>query len=52
MISQTIVLQKIEERIKARKAGDYRLADKNREELSIKGIDIKDKNDNTEWEYK
>jgi cysteinyl-tRNA synthetase len=51
-IDEKYILQKIEERIKARKAGDYRLADKIREELSIKGIDIKDKNDNTEWEYK
>jgi len=51
-IDEKYILQKIEERIKARKAGDYRLADKIREELSVKGIDIKDKNDNTEWEYK
>ena len=46
------ILQKIEERIKARKSGDFKLADNIRDELSNNGISIKDKEDNTEWEYK
>ena len=46
------ILQKIEERIKARKVGDFKLADKIRDELSKNGIAIKDKDNNTDWEYK
>ena len=46
------ILQKIEERIKAIKSGDFKLADNIRDELSNNGISIKDKEDNTEWEYK
>ena len=51
-VDKKYILQKIEERIKARKAGDYKLADKIRDELSKNGIAIKDKDNNTEWEYK
>ena len=51
-IDKKYILQKIEERIKARKAGDFKLADKIRDELSKNGIAIKDKDNNTEWEYK
>jgi cysteinyl-tRNA synthetase len=51
-IDKKYILQKIEERIKARKAGDFKLADKIRDELSKNGIAIKDKDNKTEWEYK
>jgi len=51
-IDKEYILQKIEERIKARKAGDFTLADKIRNELSKNGIVIKDKDNKTEWEYK
>ena len=46
------ILQKIEERTKARKTGNFILADKIRDELSKNGIAIKDKDDKTDWEYK
>ena len=51
-VDKKYILQKIDERVKARKAGDYKLADKIRDELSKNGIVIKDKDNNTEWEYK
>ena len=51
-IDKKYVLQKIEERIKARKKGDFKLADKIRDELSKNGIAIKDNDNKTEWEYK
>jgi cysteinyl-tRNA synthetase len=51
-IDKNYILQKIEERIKARSAGDFKLADKIRDELSKNGIAIKDKDNRTEWEYK
>ena len=51
-IDKKYILQKIEERIKARKVGDFKLADKIRDELSKNGIVIKDKDNKTEWEYK
>jgi len=51
-VDKKYILQKIEERIKARKVGDFKLADKIRDELSKNGIAIKDKDNNTEWEYK
>jgi len=49
---EAYILQKIEERIKARKEGDFQLADRIRYELSKNGIVIKDKDNKTEWEYK
>jgi len=51
-IDKKYILQKIEERIKARKIGDFKLADKIRDDLSKNGIVIKDKDNKTEWEYK
>ena len=51
-IDKNYILQKIEERTKARNVGDFKLADKIRDELSKNGIAIKDKNNKTEWEYK
>jgi len=51
-VDKNYILQKIEERIKARNVGDFKLADKIRDELSKNGIAIKDKDNKTEWEYK
>jgi len=51
-VSKKYILQKIEERIKARKIGDFKLADRIRDELSKNGIVIKDKDNKTEWDYK
>ena len=36
----------------ARKSGDYKLADKIRNELLKNGIVIEDKQNKTEWKYK
>jgi len=44
--------QKIMDRNKARKKGDYKLADMIRKELEVKGITIEDKGDQTTWKYK
>ena len=43
---------KIEERIKAKKSGNYDLADKIREELLNAGILIEDEKGKTKWRYK
>jgi len=51
-VDKKYILQKIEERIKARKIGDFKLADRIRDELFKNGISIKDKDNKTEWEYK
>jgi len=51
-VDQKYILQKIEERIKARKAGDFKLADKIRDQLFKNGIVIQDKDNKTKWEYK
>jgi len=51
-VDKKYILQKIEERIKARKVGDFKLADKIRDELAKNGIAIRDKDSKTEWEYK
>ena len=51
-VDETYILQKIEERIKARKEGNFQLADKIRDELSKNGIAIKDKDNKTKWDYK
>jgi len=51
-VDKKYILQKIEERVNARKLGDFKLADSIRDELSKNGITIKDKDNNTEWEYK
>ena len=51
-ISEKQILSKIKEREKAKKSGNYNLADKIRNELSKEGIDIKDIKDKTIWNYK
>ncbi len=51
-IEEKYVLEKIEARIQARKSGNYKLADKIRDELLKNGIVIEDKQNKTEWKYK
>ena len=45
-------MDKIKERLQAKKNGDFDLADKIRDELDKEGIIIEDKKDKTEWKYK
>jgi cysteinyl-tRNA synthetase len=51
-ISEEFILNKIKERLKARKDGDFDLADKIRDELLDSGILIEDNKDKTEWKFK
>jgi len=51
-VDEKYILEKIEERIKARKSGDFKLADKIRDDLLRNGIIIEDKKNKTEWKYK
>jgi len=51
-ISEDFILNKIEERTKAKNDGDFTLADKIRDELSNKGIVIEDQKGKTNWKYK
>ena len=51
-ISEDIILNKIKDRDSAKKKGDYKLADKIRDDLSKEGIDIKDEKGKTTWKYK
>ena len=51
-IDEKYILTKLNERINARKAGDFKLADQIRDDLLNKGIIIEDKQDKTEWKYK
>jgi cysteinyl-tRNA synthetase len=51
-ISEQKILEKIEERNKARDKKDYKLADKIRNELLDKGVSIEDKDDKTTWKLK
>ena len=51
-ISERQILSKIKEREKAKKSGNYDLADKIRNELGEEGIDIKDIKGKTIWNYK
>ena len=51
-IDESYILTKINERINARKAGDFKLADQIRDDLLNKGIIIEDKQNKTEWKYK
>ena len=51
-ISKEYVLSKIEDREKAKNTGNYKLADKIRDELNKEGIDIKDEKGKTTWNYK
>ena len=51
-ISENYIINKIEERTKAKKNGDFTLADKIREELLSKGIMIEDQKGKTIWKVK
>ena len=51
-ISETFILQKINERLLAKKNGDFKLADKIRNELFDKSVIIEDQKDKTTWKYK
>ena len=51
-VDEKFIQEQIEARIKARKLGDYKLADKIRDDLLENGIAIEDKQNKTEWKYK
>ena len=51
-ISESFIKEKIKDRIDAKNKGDYKLADKIRDELLSKGIVIEDQKDKTIWKYK
>ena len=51
-ISESFIKDKIKDRIDAKNKGDYKLADKIRDELLSKGIVIEDQKDKTIWKYK
>ena len=51
-VSENFIMKKINERLLARKNGDFKLADKIRDELLKEGVLIEDKKDKTEWKYK
>ena len=51
-ISKDFILKKIEERLKARKDGNFSLADKIRNELLNNGITIEDEKSTTNWKFK
>ena len=52
LISEDFVLKKIKERENAKKNGNYKLADKLRNELLKEGILIEDQKDKTKWKYR
>ena len=45
-------MNKIKDRDSAKKKGDYKLADKIRDDLSKEGIELKDEKGKTTWNYK
>ena len=51
-VSENYILQKIDERLTAKKKGDFKLADAIRIELIDKGIIIEDQKEKTIWKYK
>ena len=51
-ISKENILNKIKDREKAKKEGNYKLADQIRDELNNEGIEIKDEKGKTTWNYK
>ena len=51
-VSESLILQKINERSLAKKKGDFKLADKIRNELLDKGIVIEDQKEKTIWKFK
>ena len=51
-VDENFINQKIKDRNKARKKGNYKLADALRKELENSGVMIEDKQDKTTWKYK
>jgi len=51
-IDENYINEKIKDRNKARKKGEYKLADSLRKELEDNGVIIEDKQDKTTWKYK
>ena len=51
-ISEDNILSEIKRREEAKKTGNYKLADKIRNDLVKEGIDIKDEKGKTTWKYK
>ena len=51
-VDENFIKQKIKDRNKARKEGNYKLADTIRNELEKNGVIIEDKQDQTNWKYK
>ena len=51
-ISEKDILEKIQERTKAKNSGNYDLADKIRDELLDEGILIEDQKEKTIWKFK
>ena len=51
-IDENFIKQKIKDRNKARKEGNYKLADTIRNEVEKNGVIIEDKQDQTNWKYK
>ena len=51
-ISETFILKKDNERLLAKKNGNFKLADKIRNELLSKNVIIEDQKDRTTWKYK
>ena len=51
-VDEKFILEQIKARIQARKLGNYKLADKIRDDLLENGIVIEDKKNKTEWKYK
>ena len=51
-VSENFILEKIKERLSAKKKGDFKLADKIRNELFEKGVIIEDQKDKTIWKIK
>ena len=51
-VTETFILQKINERLAAKKRGDFKSADEIRNELMDKGVVIEDQKEKTIWKYK
>ena len=51
-ISETFIIKKINDRLIAKKKGDFKLADQIRNELLSKGVVIEDQKDKTIWKLK
>jgi len=51
-VDEKFILEQIEARIQARNSGNFKLADKIRDDLLENGIIIEDRQNKTEWKYK